>query len=398
MQDPFKKFMMTKMNVLILGIPYFEGMAGSMRVRNLVEPLLEKGSVDVSNLIFTKGKLPEISQGTNENIRFRKIHLEESSIKSIFSFIYSGCSFIRSSRKKNAKNILYSYDSPDIKSIFLLLYAKILGFKILYDIVEDNRFVTAYSGLANRVRIKTSLYIMKATPLIANSVIAISSHLEKRMRELSRNKLPVVLIPITVNFKFFSRESKESNGPVKIFYGGSFGEKDGLKYLIKGFEIVARDHKNVVLILTGKGEVTNDFNEIMHLVKTSAYAEQIDYRGYLTIKEYYEVLNECDVFCMTRNNSVYANAGFPFKLGEFLASGKAVIATNVGDVSTYLKDGVNALLIRPESADEIAGAINRIITQPSLIKQLGEEARKTADKHFNSDVLSLQLLKVFGNM
>ncbi|HVG15553.1 MAG TPA: glycosyltransferase family 4 protein, partial [Chitinophagaceae bacterium] len=265
-------------------------------------------------------------------------------------------------------------------------------------IIEDNRFVTAYSGFANRLRIKTSMSILKATPSIAHAVVAISSHLEERMKSLCKGKVPVTLIPITVNFRFFKREVREESGLTKIFYGGSFGAKDGLKYLIKGFEIVAKEHSNVVLILTGKGEVTNDFNEIMGLINASAYKHQIDYRGYLTTEEYYRVLNECDIFCMTRNNSVYANAGFPFKLGEFLASGKTVIATNVGDVSMYLKDGFNALLIQPESSEEIAGAINRILVNPLLGQQLGAEARATADKYFNTEKLSPQLYDIFHNM
>lgn len=390
--------MMLKDNVLILGVSYFEGMAGSMRVKNLIEPLLEKGVIEVNNLIFTKGASATITEGTSKGVQYKMIDLNEKGIGSILKFLYQGCAFIKKTKKQGQKNILYNYDTPDVKTISLILFAKINGYKIIYDIVEDTRFVTSYSGFMNRIRINSSRYILKATPAIANSVIAISGHLEERMKEVCKNKIPVTLMPITVNFKYFSKGYNPPGKQIKIFYGGSFGEKDGLKYLIKGFELVAKNNRDVVLILTGKGEVSYDFQEIMRTISNSDYKDQIDYKGYLTADEYYRLLNECDIFCMTRNNSTYANAGFPFKLGEFLASGKAVIATDVGDVSKYLKNGVNSILIKPESAEEIAGAINYILKNPLLTRQLGAEARKTAEQYFSSAHLSLRLNDIFSKV
>jgi glycosyltransferase involved in cell wall biosynthesis len=272
------------------------------------------------------------------------------------------------------------------------------GYKIVYDIVEDNRFVTSYSGFMNKLRVNSSRYLLKVTPFIADSIIVISRHLEDRMKEICRNKIPVTFVPITVNFKFFDKEYKAPGKQMKIFYGGSFGEKDGLKYLLKGFELVAKYNGNVILVLTGKGEVKYDFQDIMKVINNSSYKDQIHYKGYLTTDEYYKVLNECDIFCMTRNNSFYANAGFPFKLGEFLASGKAVIATDVGDVSKYLKNGVNSIIIKPESAEDIAKAINDVIKNPEWTRQLGMEARKTAEQYFNSSLLSHRLNKIFSEV
>jgi glycosyltransferase involved in cell wall biosynthesis len=98
---------------------------------------------------------------------------------------------------------------------------------------------------------------------------------------------------------------------------------------------------------------------------------------------------------MTRINSKFANAGFPFKLGEFLASGKAVIATSVGDVPNYLFNDINALLINPNSAEEIIDALLLLIEDPDKRKALGAEARKTAERCFDSDTVGMRLLSIF---
>jgi glycosyltransferase involved in cell wall biosynthesis len=116
--------------------------------------------------------------------------------------------------------------------------------------------------------------------------------------------------------------------------------------------------------------------------------------GFLSTEDYYATLNSCDIFCMTRVNSQFANAGFPFKLGEFLASGKGVIATKVGDVSNYLDDK-NALLISPNSVSELTEALTVFIKDPAKISVLGAEARKTAETHFDSEKVSMKLLSIF---
>lgn len=41
---------------------------------------------------------------------------------------------------------------------------------------------------------------------------------------------------------------------------------------------------------------------------------------------------------MCRNLSEYANASFPFNLGEYLAIGNPVIATKVSDIEMCLTD------------------------------------------------------------
>ena len=123
---------------------------------------------------------------------------------------------------------------------------------------------------------------------------------------------------------------------------------------------------------------------------------KIIFKGFLSKDEYYNVLNECDIFCMTRINSQFANAGFPFKLGEFLATGKAVISTNVSDVNKFIRNGENALIIRPSSEDEIAEALIYILKNPILINKLGTEGRKTAELNFDSEKISLDLFQIFG--
>ena len=50
-------------------------------------------------------------------------------------------------------------------------------------------------------------------------------------------------------------------------------------------------------------------------------------------------------FALPREDALFSRAGFATKLGEYLASGRPVIASATGDVELYLKDDVDAFLV-----------------------------------------------------
>ena len=219
----------------------------------------------------------------------------------------------------------------------------------------------------------------------------ISSHLENLLLSYtSRDK--VLSIPVTMNISAFKKSSFSKKEATTLFYGGSFGKKDGLDLLLKAFEEVCEEHHNLKLILTGKGENPRDFNEFMGLVKSSKFTDRITYKGFVPSNEYQDLLNSCDIFCVIRDNSGAANAGFPSKLAEYLATGRAVIVSNVGDVSQYLTNLRDAVIVEPESLSSLVKAITFLVTNPDKINHIGNKGRSVAIQSFNNVTESNKLL------
>ena len=284
-----------------------------------------------------------------------------------------------------------------IKNVLLLLYGRAIGYKIILDIVEDNALYTKFAGLKNRLKITSSLWLLKLSPRIAHHIITISQYLNKMMLEVCKEKIPVSLIPITVNLNRFSVSEFTTPEVFKIFYGGSFGAKDGMKYLIKAFGKLNEKYDNISLVMTGRAS-EDDLNKFQEYLGESTAKKKIDHKGFLNDDMYYKILNECHIFCMTRVNSKFANAGFPFKLGEFLATGKAVIATDVGDVTHYLENQKNAIVISPESVSELTAALTYLLENPTEIERIGKKGREVAQKNFDTHYWSEKLQDIFSQI
>ena len=87
---------------------------------------------------------------------------------------------------------------------------------------------------------------------------------------------------------------------------------------------------------------------------------------------------------MPEQGDIIANAGFPGKTAELLASGKAILATKFSDLPLYLTNGVNAMI--SEIGDHITYAQNleKLIVDKMQRDSIGAHARETALKMFSA--------------
>jgi glycosyltransferase involved in cell wall biosynthesis len=67
---------------------------------------------------------------------------------------------------------------------------------------------------------------------------------------------------------------------------------------------------------------------------------------------------------------------------EAMSLGRAIVTSDVGGATEAFTNGENALLVRPEGADELAAALRRLIGNPRMVVELGRQARATYEENF----------------
>lgn len=392
-------------HVLIFPVSLWRGMAGTRRVKLLVDELATKGGYAFSNLIISDPNeySGHTEAGTEQAIPFCRIGYRYHNPLKWLNFWYSGLRFIYRMQKGSRYNFVYCYQETDIVTLPLLLVARWLGYKIIVDVVEDNTFLkNPHKNWLARIRVRSGIWLLNSLPVYADAAIAISTYLLQKIKGITNGRIPVVLVPISVNLQVFDQRPtapilRFDNRPFRIFYGGSFGAKDGINYLLQAIKLCLPVYPAIRLVLTGTGS-TADMSDFHTWVNTLQLERTIDYRGYLSDDAYIRTLQSCDVFCMTRTNSSFANAGFPFKLGEMLATGKPVIATKVGDIEKYLVDFESALLIEPNKPDQIANRLIWLINNYPQAMTMGSRGRQVAEQHFSASCAASQLNNVFDEL
>lgn len=86
----------------------------------------------------------------------------------------------------------------------------------------------------------------------------------------------------------------------------------------------------------------------------------------------------------------------PLKLYEYLAAGRAVVASRVGQVTEVIDHGANGLLAPPGDAAALAAALERLKDDPGLRARLGWLGRMTVRDGHTWDAVARRLLEIAG--
>lgn len=357
---------------------YPVGMAGTKRIQHLLDYLLIQNIV-INVISFRSKNNQPTARGIFNSIPYLNIgagtDMKLLHFPRIIAYYYNGLSAILSFRNSKYINVIYNSGGISIENILFIFWAKILGYKLIFAIEEDYTFFRDKIKLISRFKFWTIKRLDFLTCHWAEAIIVISKYLRDKYLKLTKKN--VVLIPITARLNY-NENKKTFNTPLNVIYAGTFADKDGVEDIIEGFLLFNDVFKNAQLILTGKSAQQLQYKEKFSSQKS------IIFRGYVPDEEFYQILRDADILCMCRTESDFANAGFPFKLGEYLATGNPVICTRVSDVETYLSER-DAYLINPNNSKEISEALGEIVKNPETARIKGINGLEKCQKFFSPE-------------
>jgi len=226
-----------------------------------------------------------------------------------------------------------------------------------------------------------------------NNLIVISDNL----REFYTDKFPqkfIYQIPIIVDMKRFkNKRVLNSNSPKLITYIGFMGDnKDGIETLIDAVFLLKKSFSNFLLQLIGTAS-ESELSLLQNKVKLLGLEEKVLFLGKKNADEIPHFLSDSNILVLARPNNNQAKAGFPTKLGEYLAAGKPVVITKTGEIPKYLQHKVSAYLTEPDNAFDFAEKLLDALTDQNAEK-IGQEGLKVAENNFDYSIYSAQLLNL----
>jgi glycosyltransferase involved in cell wall biosynthesis len=208
-------------------------------------------------------------------------------------------------------------------------------------------------------------------------------------------------LPMTVDFKRFSdveREVKltEFIHPYIAFVGVMNDSKDGVSILIKAFNIIKEEFPEYRLYLVGG--YNYDTPNHLKLINSLGLNERVFWMNEYSKEKIPSIICNADLLTLPRPNSKQAQGGFPTKLGEYLATGKPVCATSVGEIPNYLTDNYSVFFADPGSETSFAEAMKRALSNLDNAKIIGYTGKQVAFDKFNSDIQSKSLYNFFSRL
>jgi glycosyltransferase involved in cell wall biosynthesis len=220
---------------------------------------------------------------------------------------------------------------------------------------------------------------------VARRIVCVSEIAKKHLMNtwnVSSDKL--VVLPNAVDVQRFkpdpelgaqTRASLSLTTHPLLVFVGSFYQWHDIPTLLKAFAVVLKKHPEARLVLVGDG---TERERMMRLSVELGVAHAVDFTGFIGREEVARRVNAADIAVVPVPDMKQELWLSPMKLFEYMASGRAVVASAMGQVKDVIRNGENGLLIPAGDVDALAEAVNRLIEDVSLRMRLGERAREDA--------------------
>ncbi|WP_395022153.1 glycosyltransferase family 4 protein [Dongia sp.] len=154
--------------------------------------------------------------------------------------------------------------------------------------------------------------------------------------------------------------------PPEILFLGRLGERKGVPVLIKALGLLAQTGLDWRAVIAGDGDAAPYRAEVERL----GLSARVGFPGWLGEAEAHAHLARAALLVLPSEAE-----GLPMAVVEAFAWGLPVISTPVGSTPDILNDGVEGLMIPVGDAEALAAALQRLIADPALRRQLGSNAR-----------------------
>ena len=226
-------------------------------------------------------------------------------------------------------------------------------------------------------------WLNKMTYHWQHHVVAVSASVRDSIRTNTHSDVPVEVILNGVDPYCFQgaaaqgpRVRKQFGIPANARVVGTvaaFRPEKKLDDWLDAARLLHERHPFTHFLLVGDGSLRASLLRRIEAYQLGAVVHlagaQTDVRSYLAAMDIY------------MSSSLFE--GLPIAMLEAMAMERVPVCTAVGGIPEVIRPGHNGFLTEPESPEQLACAVGKLLTDPSLLGPLGTAARRTVEEGFS---------------
>lgn len=128
-------------------------------------------------------------------------------------------------------------------------------------------------------------------------------------------------------------------------------------------------------LIVGGHDAEPDLARLRARAADLGIADRVTFTGLVAPSQVAAHLARATILVLPNPRSAIAtNFTSPLKLFEYMAAGRAIVASDLPSVREVLTDGEHALLVAPGDPASLAGAVQRLVSDPTLAERLAAAA------------------------
>ena len=241
-------------------------------------------------------------------------------------------------------------------------------------------------------------FLENTLPGVVDTVSCASGRLKIECEKLGVDRSRIFDAHVGADIKRFSpgvsgdsiRQKYKIEKPLILYLGQLHGGQYVGTFIRTASRLINDYKKDLTFMIAGDGYQAVELKKLGQklnlngkLIFTGAIPHEL-------IPQYIAAADVC-LACFEENEVTLCKS--PLKIVEYLASGKAIVASNVGEVPRMLERA--GILASPGNIDSLVDGILKILQDPVLKSNLEKLARERAEKEYNWTVTAGNILNAY---
>lgn len=294
--------------------------------------------------------------------------------------------------KKEKPNVVFSYFSKPV--IWGTLAAKLARVPKRVAMIEGlgYSFTRTPRGFSKKQRIIQCIQILLYRVALPHATGLVLLNPDDKNELLYKNSITAsnvcLLGGIGVNLTKFMPSEDTSIAPVKyglrfIFIGRLLAEK-GVREYVASAKLVKQKYPNTSFVILGGVDEVNPGALKHSTLDALTESGVIEYPGHvINVNDW---IANSDVFVLPSYRE-----GIPVSTQEAMASGKAILTTDVPGCRETVIEGMNGFIVPPWDINQLTERMIWMIKNPDRVKQMGKVSRELAEERFDAVIQSKRL-------
>lgn len=167
-------------------------------------------------------------------------------------------------------------------------------------------------------------------------------------------------------------------------------ENKGIDTFIHAANIVSKSMPNAKFLIVGQEEKKFS-RKLKKLINSAVTNQNIIFRGF--INDVSSLLYDIDIFVRTSTQEALG-----FGVIEAMATGRPVIATNVGGLPEVIDDGITGILIPSNNPELLSEKIIFLLNHPEILQKFSINAIKSVREKFDINDIAKKTILVYEEL
>ena len=280
------------------------------------------------------------------------------------------------------------YQRHDVFSLSGLILARQLGVPLVLEVNASE--VWAREAWSRLFLKDLARRMERAAFRNADRLVLISEELIPTVLACGGRQDSIIVSPNGVDVQRFdpSASSATAKGelgvsPDAILCGfvGTFAKWHGVLFLAEQIPKLLEEEPRLCFVLIGDGDCRP---EVASRLSGAASRHRVSLPGMVPSEQVPRYLAACDILLSPHLpfDDGTAFFGSPTKLFEYMAAGRAIVASRLGPIARILDHGETGMLFDPGDGAGFCAAVLNLADRPDIRRALGKNARAVAERRY----------------